>query len=81
MLIRVILGLEAMEGRLFVEPHMPAVAGWVELLDIPGAWGRADAYARGLLDVDIEPLEVSVRGDTTASSTRVRGPQQPVGTR
>jgi glycogen debranching enzyme len=78
MLIRTMLGLESMNGRLFVEPHVPVVAGWLELLDIPGAWGRADAYARGLLDVDIEPLDASLRTDTTSASAPQRA-RQPAG--
>ena len=35
-------------GRGLVEnPALPENIGHVELLDIPGRWGRTDAYGRG----------------------------------
>jgi len=40
--------------------------GWLELLDIPGGWGRADAFGRGQIEVDVEPLETTMRGVTAA---------------
>jgi hypothetical protein len=30
---------------------------WLELTGIPGRWGRADAFARGLIDVSGEPAK------------------------
>jgi glycogen debranching enzyme len=72
LLIRTMLGLEPVGGRLLVDPHLPIDAGWVELLDIHGAWGRADAYGRGLLEVDVLPLEAAMRGETTERSTQGR---------
>ncbi|MEV4756134.1 glycogen debranching N-terminal domain-containing protein [Micromonospora sp. NPDC049559] len=47
LLIRTMLGLEPHEGHLAVEPALPVSFGRVELLDIPGRWGRVDAFARG----------------------------------
>jgi glycogen debranching enzyme len=73
LLIKVILGLDTIAGRLLEDPHIPEVAGWVELLDIPGAWGRSDAYGRGLLDVELEPLESTMRDETAEGSARGRG--------
>jgi glycogen debranching enzyme len=66
LLLRAILGLEPVGRRLLVDARLPRAAGWVELLDIPGAWGRADAYGRGLIEVDIEPLESTVLGSSAA---------------
>jgi glycogen debranching enzyme len=51
LLIRTMLGLEPHEGHLAVEPGLPAGLGRVELLDIPGRWGRVDAFARGRVEV------------------------------
>jgi hypothetical protein len=41
------LGLEPLDGHLIVDPSLPAGIGHLELLDIPGRWGRIDAYGRG----------------------------------
>ncbi|MEU5548400.1 glycogen debranching N-terminal domain-containing protein [Micromonospora sp. NPDC047793] len=46
MLLRVMLGLEPQGEHLIVDPHVPQGVGRVELLDIPGRWGRADALGR-----------------------------------
>jgi glycogen debranching enzyme len=47
LLLRVLLGLEPMDGRLLVDPSVPASIERIELLDVPGRWGHADAFARG----------------------------------
>src|SRR5215469_10489757 len=49
--LRTLLGLEPISNRLLVDPAVPKQIEWIELLGIPGRWGRADAYARGLIDV------------------------------
>jgi glycogen debranching enzyme len=49
--LRTLLGLEPIGDRLLVDPAVPKQIEWIELLGIPGRWGRADAFARGLLDV------------------------------
>jgi glycogen debranching enzyme len=46
-----LLGLEPVGDRLLVDPAVPKQIEWIELLGIPGRWGRADAYARGLVDI------------------------------
>ena len=48
--LRSMLGLEPVSGKLLVDPAVPQQIEWVELLGIPGRWGRADAFARGLVD-------------------------------
>jgi glycogen debranching enzyme len=67
MFLRAMLGLEPVGRRLLVAPELPLLAeggGWLELLDIPGGWGRADAFGRGQIEVDVEPLETTMRGVT-----------------
>ncbi|MDG4795969.1 glycogen debranching N-terminal domain-containing protein [Micromonospora sp. WMMD1082] len=51
LLLRTMLGLEPHEGHLAVEPRLPVGMGRIEVLDIPGRWGRMDAFARGRLDL------------------------------
>ncbi|PWU60294.1 amylo-alpha-1,6-glucosidase [Micromonospora globispora] len=43
LLVRTLLGLEPYGDDLVVEPALPERFGRVELLDIPGRWGRVDA--------------------------------------
>ncbi|MEV7983694.1 glycogen debranching N-terminal domain-containing protein [Micromonospora sp. NPDC085948] len=52
LLLRTMLGLEPHDGHLSVEPRLPVGMGRIEVLDIPGRWGRVDAFARGRLDLD-----------------------------
>ena len=49
------LGLEPLDDHLIVDPALPTAIGRLELLDIPGRWGRVDAFARGR--VDMEPTQ------------------------
>ncbi|MEG3636077.1 amylo-alpha-1,6-glucosidase [Micromonospora palythoicola] len=51
LLLRTMLGLEPHEGHLAVEPRLPVGMGRIEVLDIPGRWGRVDAFARGRVDL------------------------------
>ncbi|MEO3781503.1 glycogen debranching N-terminal domain-containing protein [Micromonospora sp. B11E3] len=46
LLLRTLLGLEPHDGHLVVDPAIPEEIGRVELLDIPGRWGRMDAFGR-----------------------------------
>jgi glycogen debranching enzyme len=47
LLLRTMLGLEPMGDHLIIDPALPAEIGHLELLDIPGRWGRIDAFGRG----------------------------------
>lgn len=47
LLLRTMLGLEPIGDRLLVDPALPKTIGRLELLDIPGRWGRIDAFGRG----------------------------------
>ena len=46
------LGLEPEGDHLLVDPALPSTIGRLELLDIPGRWGRIDAFGRGRVDVE-----------------------------
>ncbi|WBB74239.1 amylo-alpha-1,6-glucosidase [Micromonospora sp. WMMD1128] len=46
LLLRVMLGLEPQGEHLIIDPAVPSGMGRVELLDIPGRWGRVDALGR-----------------------------------
>jgi glycogen debranching enzyme len=47
LLLRTMLGLEPVGDNLIVDPALPGSIGLLALLDIPGRWGRVDAFARG----------------------------------
>jgi glycogen debranching enzyme len=49
--LRTMLGLEPIGDHLIVDPALPVGIGHLELLDIPGRWGRIDAYGRGRVEV------------------------------
>jgi len=51
LLVRVLFGLEPLDGRLLVDPALPTVIERMELFDIPGRWGHADAFGRGRIDL------------------------------
>jgi glycogen debranching enzyme len=47
--IRALLGLDSDGRRLIIDPAIPEPIERIELLDIPGAWGRMDAFGRARL--------------------------------
>jgi glycogen debranching enzyme len=47
LLLSTMLGLDPVGEHLLVDPALPATIGHLEVLDIPGRWGRVDAFARG----------------------------------
>jgi glycogen debranching enzyme len=47
LLLRTMLGLEPLGDHLVVDPALPSGIGLLALLDIPGRWGRIDAFGRG----------------------------------
>jgi glycogen debranching enzyme len=51
LLLRTMLGLEPHGEHLVVDPALPSSIGHLEVLDIPGRWGRIDAFGRGRFDV------------------------------
>jgi glycogen debranching enzyme len=46
LLLRTMLGLNPVDGHLAVNPALPQGVTRIELLDIPGQWGRFDALGR-----------------------------------
>ncbi|MGW4500809.1 amylo-alpha-1,6-glucosidase [Micromonospora sp. NPDC004336] len=50
LLIRAMLGIDPHEGHLAVEAALPRSFQRIALLDIPGRWGRVDAFARHRAD-------------------------------
>jgi glycogen debranching enzyme len=47
LLLSTLLGIEPSGENIVVNPALPEHIGHLELLDIPGRWGRVDAYGRG----------------------------------
>jgi glycogen debranching enzyme len=52
LLLRTMLGLEPTGDYLVVDPVLPSGIGVLALLEIPGRWGRVDAFARGEIEFD-----------------------------
>ncbi len=50
-LITAMLGLEPHGDHLVVDAALPSTIGRIELLDIPGRWGRVDAFGRGRVEL------------------------------
>ena len=50
LLLRTMLGIHPADEYLVVDPAVPESIGRIELLDIPGRWGRVDAFGRGRVD-------------------------------
>ena len=46
LVLRTLLGLDSDGKHLIVDPAIPEPLGRIELLDIPGVWGRMDAFGR-----------------------------------
>lgn len=47
LLLRTMQGLKPVGDQLAVDPYLPSDLGAIAVLDIPGRWGRVDAFARG----------------------------------
>jgi glycogen debranching enzyme len=50
LLLRTMLGLYPVSENLVVDAALPSSIGRLELLDIPGRWGKVDAFGRGRVD-------------------------------
>ena len=76
LLLRTMLGLEPVGDGLLVNPAIPARLGHIELLDIPGRWGRVDAFGRGLIETSQPAARRRQRGGSSpqkGSADRSRG--------
>jgi glycogen debranching enzyme len=52
LLLRTMLGMEPQGDYLVTEPALPASLNEIQLLDIPGRWGKADAFGRSKRSID-----------------------------
>ncbi|MCW3819396.1 SCP2 sterol-binding domain-containing protein [Micromonospora sp. DR5-3] len=52
LLLRTMLGLQPLGEHLMIDPALPEGLGRIELMDIPGRWGRIDALGRSRASVD-----------------------------
>jgi glycogen debranching enzyme len=52
LLLRTMLGIEPQDSSLAIAPALPPSIPYLALLDIPGRWGRTDAYGRARVDSD-----------------------------
>jgi glycogen debranching enzyme len=52
LLVRALMGLDSSGEHLIIDPALPQNIDRLELLDIPGVWGRRDAFGRALGDVE-----------------------------
>jgi glycogen debranching enzyme len=50
LLLRTLLGLEPLGDHLVIDPALPAGIGRLEVHDIPGRWGKIDAFGRGAVN-------------------------------
>jgi glycogen debranching enzyme len=55
LLIRTLLGLESDGRHLIIDAAIPESIDRIELLDIPGVWGRIDAFGRARLKTAAAP--------------------------
>jgi glycogen debranching enzyme len=73
LLLRTMLGLEPIGEHLVVDPALPVGIGHIELLDIPGRWGRVDAFGRGRVEVATSGGLRQQLGATTSKPARKAG--------
>jgi glycogen debranching enzyme len=62
LLLRTMLGLEPIGDHLVVDPALARGVGHLELLDIPGRWGRIDAFGRGRIETSTRARGRRTRG-------------------
>ena len=70
LLLRTMLGLEPLGNHLVVDPALPVGIGHLELLDIPGRWGRIDAFGRGRVNVEHKQRQRPQLGDVSQELTK-----------
>ena len=69
--LRTMLGLDPMGDHLVVDPALPVGIGHLELLDIPGRWGRLDAFGRGRVKT-ASGSSRNLRAELGSAATRAR---------
>ena len=68
-MLRTLLGLDSDGKHLIVDPAIPEPLGRIELLNIPGVWGRMDAFGRSLAAHEDWPPARGVRAASRPSRT------------
>jgi glycogen debranching enzyme len=61
LLLRCLLGLDPVDGRLLVDPAIPESIASLELTGIPGRWEHSDAFGRGRIRLAPAPTEALVQ--------------------
>jgi glycogen debranching enzyme len=73
--LRTMLGLEPIGEHLIVDPALPEGIGRLEVLGIPGRWGRIDAFGRGRVPVDAPPgMRLQLGTAPASGASRQRAP-------
>ncbi|HEY4190794.1 MAG TPA: glycogen debranching N-terminal domain-containing protein [Candidatus Limnocylindrales bacterium] len=75
LLLRTMLGLEPLGDHLVVDPALPMRIGHLELLDIPGRWGRQDAFGRGRVHVHADHRPPEVRAASKPNGPHDHAPE------
>ncbi len=78
LLLRTVLGLEPIGDHLVVDAALPDAIGELALLDIPGRWGKVDAYGRGRIAVaghgkSARGVRTGGRGDVSGKGSSTGG--------
>ena len=81
LLLRTMLGLEPIGDHLVVDPALPTAIGHLELLDIPGRWGRIDAFGRGRVHVHADHRPARGQGRERAEGPRTTTRPKPAARR
>jgi glycogen debranching enzyme len=72
LLLRTMLGLDPVGDHLVVDPALPSGIGMLALLEIPGRWGRVDAFARGEFELGRRRELVPQLGESKRTAARRR---------
>ena len=75
LLLRTMLGLDPLGDHLVVDPALPMSIGHLELLDIPGRWGRLDAFGRGRVHVHADHRPPEVRAASKPKGAHDHAPE------
>jgi hypothetical protein len=50
LLLRTVLGIDPVSEKPGLDAALPSSIGRLQVLDIPGRWGKVDAFRRGRVD-------------------------------
>jgi glycogen debranching enzyme len=69
--LRTMLGLEPTGEHLIIDPALPVGIGGIDLLGIPGRWGRVDAFGREPVEADARRTQLRPQLGDTAGRDRL----------